>query len=148
MIDTSTMLEPATVSSVEPLEIRLEDGAVLPAETAVPYSISEGDRVLVAGKDRYYVIGLLKVRDLTIAAEGKLRLSGREVEIEAGVFGLVADRVVQKARRFYQWVEGLFDLRSRRMRTDVETTYRLTADRATVRGSSEVTVGGSNINLG
>lgn len=162
MIDTAAILGPATVSDAESMTLTLADGSDGKAQVAlaVPYAPAAGDRVLVIGNDPQdlYIIGVLQGSgrtvlqvpgDLDIAApNGAIRLAASTVEVRAGRFNVTVDRILQRAKNVYLWVAELFDSRSRRMRTTVEETHHVTAERVHLRGETEVVVNGPSINLG
>ena len=162
MIDTASILGPATVTDATGLSLVLPDGTRGMAQLAlaVPYTPEVGDRVLVIGQepDELYVIGVLQGTgkttlkvpgDLDVEApNGTIRFSAPTVEIKAEKLNIFTKRILQKAKNVYLWFTGLFEVKSKRMRTQVEETYRLKAERADIRGENEVNINGPSINLG
>lgn len=155
MLDTSTRLAPAEVTAVDDryVDVLLPDGVRARARLAlaVPYVPTIGDQVLVIQEDdARYVIGVLdRAGDLRIRVpSGRLVLEGESVEIRAGVLHLLAERMFQKARELYQWVAGVLQIRSGRMRTLVDSSYHVKAQRTYVKGEAEVNINGDSINLG
>ena len=114
--------------------------------------------------------------DLAFSSGGSVRLSGREVHMDAargrvaideldysgkrfvgvldrskllvGRLETVAKTVSSTARNVYQKVTGLKQLRTRRMRTLVETSYHLKSERANLKTEEEFKVDGKEILLG
>lgn len=155
MLESATRLIPAEVMAVDDrhVDVLLPDGVSGRARLAlaVPYVPTVGDQVLVIQEDdARYVIGVLeRAGDLRIRVpSGRLVLESDSVEIRAGTLELLAERMFQKARELYQWVAGVFQIRSGRMRTLVDSSYHVKAQRTYVKGDAEVNINGDSINLG
>jgi hypothetical protein len=173
MIETSTILGPATITQVEgpPGHVRVErpsgEAAWARLALAVPYRPVEGDEVLVISSDgeATYVIGVLVGRgvttlsvpgDLSIESGGRLSLKGAQaVDVtapsmawRAGRLEIAAHRIVQRARDVLSWVSGLFQSRSRRLRLTAHETAHVKAGRACVTARGDVRIDGRQINLG
>jgi hypothetical protein len=163
-------LGPATVLHCAPGRLKIE----LPAEQAwatsalpVPYQPVAGDIVLAIGHSgEWYVIGLLKGSGPTVltvpgdfevrAPRGRICLSAStgvelrsdEVRVTTRRLEMLAHTVFERFSDATRWVKGTFQLRSGRLRTRVEGTYDLGADRIVERASKDVKIDGTKIHLG
>jgi len=134
---------------------------------AFPYAPTEGDELLVVGKEgRHYVIGVLRARggvalrfvgDVKLhAVAGKLELTGdqgvqvrgEQVELLATKLRVLADSVMQKATDVYQRVRGTLDVHAGEKRELIEGDLAVRADRASTVTRGTVTINGQQIHLG
>jgi len=85
----------------------------------------------------------------------KARCTGKRCDILFGHFRLAADKletvaetVIDKAKNVYRTVKGLFQTKSGRVRTVVESTFHLKAENAHLKTSEDFKVKGEKIHLG
>ena len=133
----------------------------------VPYQPDVDDVVLAIGqKNGWYVIGLIQGRgkmtlsvpgDLDIRApHGTIALSAGagvsikspEVAITAGKLELLAKSIFERFVSATRLVKEVLQLRAGRVRTRVEGSYDLAADRIVERADHDVKIDGSKIHLG
>lgn len=167
LTDTDTYLGAATVAEIEGDRIRITipDGSVWArAALAYPYRPTPGDVVLAIGKEDYFIIGVLTGRGETVLeVPGKLRLRAGQVEIvgeegiqlrspsitlKTGKLRTIARLALEKFGDSYRWVKGALRTRAGRARTEVKSTYRVTADRIVERAAGDVKIDGRQIKLG
>jgi hypothetical protein len=134
---------------------------------AFPYSPAVGDRVLAIGQEgAWYVIGVLQGSgkttltlpgDLSIqapfgaiemsAARG-VKIKSPSVQIVAAKLDVVAQSIFERFTHATRWVKETFQIRSGRLRTRVEGTYDVKADRIVERADGDVKIDGQQIKLG
>jgi hypothetical protein len=134
---------------------------------AFPYQLAVGDSVLVIGQEgAWYVIGVLRGTgkttfnapgDLEIRApRGSIELTAAKgvriksplVELLSGKLEVLAESVFERYEHATRWVKEAFQLRVGRLRTRVETTYDLKANRILQRAEDDVKIDGRKIDLG
>lgn len=169
ILTTSTQyLGPARVQAVreEFLDL-LVAGEPVRARIAVaaPYQPHEGDTVLVIGEREYFVIGVLDSRrrtnlyvpgDLTIQAGGRVRIVGQQgvdltgprVNIRADRLEVTAQSLHERFEKSYTWVRDALHVAAGRLRTVVEQTATLAAERVVQRARKDVSIDGEKIRLG
>jgi hypothetical protein len=167
-IATDTYLGPARVQRAgnEHIDILLPDGpARATLALAAPYSPLPGDIVLVIGNAEYFVIGVIKGRnrvsleapgDLLLKAGGRIRLVGEQaieltsprMNIRTDRLETVAQAVFQRFVNSYTWVRGLAQLTTGRLRSMVEHTSFLSAERIIEQAQKDVSIDGEKIRLG
>lgn len=107
--------------------------------------------------------------DLDLRAAGRVRISGREVAIEADrtsltgrLFTVSADRIglvanaietaagrmIERFRNLYRTVEGAQQVRAGRLRTQVEGHMRVRAGSLATKADGDVSIDGDKIRLG
>jgi hypothetical protein len=104
------------------------------------------------GKTSFVVPGDLEFR----APRGNIELvSGKSVKMKSPVVGIAARRldiaaksVFEKFEAATRWVREVFQLRTGRLRTRVESTYDLKAERILERAEGDVKIDGNKIHLG
>ena len=169
-LEQTTYLGPAQVLLAAGRRVKLE----LPDEhvwaqsaLAFPYQPVAGDTVLaIAQSGTWYVIGVLKgTGPTTLIVPGDLRLlaprgsielsSSQAVRIKSPEVKLVAHKLELVARTIFErfasatrWVREAFQLRAGRMRTQVESSYRVKAGRIVERAEGDVKIDGRKIHLG
>lgn len=167
LTDTDTYLGAATVAEIDGDRVRIalpDVSAWARMALAYPYRPKPGDVVLAIGKEDYFVIGVLAGRGETVLdVPGKLRLRAEDVEIvgtkgiqlkspsitvRAGKLRTIARLAVEKFADSYRWVQGVLRTRAGRARTEVESTYRVTAERIVERAAGDVKIDGRQIKLG
>lgn len=167
LTDTDTYLGAATVAEIDGDRVRIEvpDGSAWARlALAYPYRPEAGDVVLAIGQGEYFIIGVLVGRGQTVLdVPGKLRLRAEDVEIvgtreiqlrspsvtvKAGKLCTIARLAVEKLGDSYRWVRGVLRTRAGRARTEVASTYRVTADRIVERAVGDVKIDGRQIKLG
>jgi hypothetical protein len=167
---SSAYLGPARVELVAGNRVRLafpdQQVWAVPA-LASPYQVVSGDQVLAIGQDEnWYVIGVLKGNgkmSLTAPADLELRAPRGRIELTAakGIrlrspsVKVVADKLEMLARSLYercanatQWISESLQVRAGRLRTAVESTYRVKANRIVERAEGDVKIDGRKIHLG
>ena len=163
-METATYLGPARVTEVEDRRVRVgfpdEETAWARLALAIPYHPVVGDELLVVRLDgeQLYAIGVLEGRGETTlrvpgnlnleAPNGAINLTAPHVHVRAGKFELSAQRIIEKAHDVYRWISGLFQVKSARMRTVVETDYHLKAGTIHEKATGDVNIDGESINLG
>lgn len=134
---------------------------------AFPYRPAIGDIVLAVGSaGQWYVIGVLKGSgmttlvvpgDLTVSApRGRMtfeaadgvEIRSPEIRMTANRWEIVANAVSERFHEAVRWVRDTFQLRAGRLRTRVDTTYDLQAERIKALAEREVRIDGSSIDLG
>lgn len=134
---------------------------------AYPYQPVAGDTVLaISQDDAWYVIGVLKGSGKTSftapgdiefrAPHGRIDLiSAKGLRIRSPVVKIVSDKLELLAGSMYEkfdtarrWVKGAFQLRAGRVRTTVDGTYRVKAQRIVERAEDDVKIDGRKIHLG
>lgn len=153
MIETAAILGPATVTSLAGgVRVALADGTAGRAQMAmaVAYEPAVGDRLLVIGNDpsALFVIGVVSGRGKIALRAEEIELEASQLTIRAGKLECFADRVVQKAKDVYHWIEGLFQVRSKRARHLADESHDVQAGRAYIQADAEVVVDGRTIHLG
>lgn len=169
-LEQTTYLGSATVLHAAGGRIKLE----LPDEhvwaisaLAFPYQPVLGDEVLAVGQPgKWYVIGVIKgTGPTTLTAPGDLALAaprGRitmtaaqgielradEVRVAASKLELLAKSVFERFTDATRWVKGVFQFRAGRVRTRVDGTYDLAAERIVERAKKDVKIDGEKIDLG
>jgi hypothetical protein len=170
LTELTAQLGPARVVSADGNRVRIsmgdrEEWAAM--ALAFPYRPEPGDSVLVAGQDEaWYVIGVLRGRGATAftapgdlelrAPNGSVRIvSARGVELEAPEVTIRADRLEIAARSIfercvqaYRRVTEALHLRAGRIRTAVDESWDLRAERIAERASGDVRIDGEQIHLG
>jgi len=149
-MDTATYLGPATALEVSGLRARVSVGDDETwARMATSFRPAAGDEVLVVRLDggETYVIGILS-GDARIESDRAITLRAPAVRIEAGAFEVGARRIIEKAHDVYRWVQDLFQVKARRMRSVVEADFHLRAGTANVKATGDVNIDGESINLG
>jgi hypothetical protein len=169
-LERTTYLGPATVLEVAPGRIKLEfpdEHAWATSAVAFPYQATPDDVVLAAGRSgEWYVIGVLKAKgpttllvsgDLTIAApRGRMILeAAKGVEVKSREVRITARRLEVMARQLWErfteatrWIQESFQLRAGSMRTRVEDSYDLHAERIRETADEDIKIHGRTINLG
>jgi hypothetical protein len=171
MIDARTMyLGPARVGLAAGRRVRLDfPDQQLWAQmaTTIPYQPASGDLVLAIGHDdQWYVIGVLDGRGETVftapgdvrihAPRGRIELSSaeeitlrsREVKVAAKKLELLAETVFERFAEVTRWVKRAFSLRAGSLRSHVEQTYEMKAERIVERAVEDVTIDGRQVRLG
>jgi hypothetical protein len=168
--EQTTYLGPAQVLKATGNRAQLEMPDELAWATvalASPYQLAVGDTVLAIGQGgAWYVIGVLRGTgkttfmvpgDLDIRApRGSIELtSAKGVRIKSPVVELLADKLEVLAKSVFErfedatrWVKDAFQLRVGRLRTRVESTYDLKANRILERAEEDVKIDGRKIDLG
>lgn len=132
-----------------------------------PYQSVPGDTVLAIGQEgNWYVIGVLKgTGKTTFTAPGDiefraprgsidltsakgLRIRSHRVRIVSDEIELVARTISEKFDSARRWVKEAFQLRAGRVRTIVDSTYRVKAKRIVERAEGDVKIDGKKIHLG
>ena len=154
--------------SGEPVRARRAAGCLLQPEA--------GDMVLAClqpGGTSYVVCVLEKAGEVATLAlgpevtltarSGQLELQGAEVAVRARTamrleapaihflgrtLDLVFDRLVQRARNSFRWIQELDQVHARRSHTAVSERYTLRSGSASIVAEDEVKVDGKRINLG
>jgi len=171
VLDEATFLGPAEVRSRrgKRLKAQLPDGRTIEPEMALawPTPVSEGDRVLVVGREsHFYVIGVLETKRslklrffgdvLLHAVGGRVELQGdKEVElrapdvaIRAQKFKTLAESVVERASTLYQNVREVLSVHAGEKREIVRGEWHARAERANIMASETVSVNGKEVHLG
>jgi hypothetical protein len=163
-----TYIGPATVVAAagDRLRLALPDRQVWARlALAFSYQPEPEDRVLVAGEEDFYVIGVLEGRgrtvlsvpgDLEVSAGGRLHLTGaRGIEVSAPEITLKADRFETVARtafekfvNCYRTVRETLQTTSKRNRTVTEEQYSIEAGQICALAEKDVRIDGEQINLG
>ncbi|MBI2900521.1 MAG: DUF3540 domain-containing protein [Planctomycetes bacterium] len=166
--DTTTSLGPATVAGIDGDRVRLErpcGDAWARLALAYPYHPEPGDVVLAIGEEDVYVIGVLSGRgrtlfeapgDLEIRARGKVGIvagdevsvRGPRVSLEADLLETVAGSSLQRLINEFRWVKESTQTHAGRVRTVVEGTSTLHAERVVETAEKDVKIDGRNILLG
>jgi hypothetical protein len=139
------------------------------AEVAIsfPYQVTVGDTVLAVGQDgAWYVIGVIQgTGPTTLTVPGDLRLraprggielsAGKGVRIKSPRVKLVSGKLEVLAKNAFERfghatrrVKDAFQLRAGRLRTRVESSYDLGAERILVHADDDVKIDGRKIHLG
>jgi hypothetical protein len=170
LTETTAQVGTATILAVDEKRVRLSlDGSEAWATLALafPYRPAVGDSVLALGQDAaWYVIGVLQGKGMSsfvapadlefrapngsiglVAAEG-VKIKAAEVEIETDRFELAARSIFERCVRAYRRVAEALHLRAGSVRTVVEETYDVRADRITERATGDVRIDGEKIHLG
>jgi len=165
-----TFLGPARVACSAGNRVRVElPDIVVWARMALayPYKAEPGDTVLVISQmDRWYVIGVLAGRgktsfsvpaDLELrAAKGSIRLeagrgvriSGTDIHLRADCLSFTARSLTETFENATRWIKNIFNIRAGRIKTQVNSLYRLKAKRIVEKAEEDVKIDGRKINLG
>jgi hypothetical protein len=168
--ELSTRLGPARVLQAAGRRVQLElpDEAVWAVMAlAYPYQPAPGDTVLAVGQDGdWYVIGVLSgagTTTLTVPGDLAIRAPRGAIEITAAkgvrvkspVVEVIAHRlehaaksVMERFGRATRWVREELQVRAGRLRTRVDSTYDLRAERVLARAEDDVKIDGRQIDLG
>jgi hypothetical protein len=169
-VENAVYLGPGQVIEIENNRVRLalqEEEAWALLAMPYPYQPQVGDVVLAISQgEAYYVIGVIKGSGLTTftvpgdlrfqAPNGKIDLVstkgisilGPQVKIHADSLELHAKTIVEKFVNAYRWVKDAFQLRAGRVRTIVESSYRVKAEKIVERAKTTVHIDGEKIHLG
>ena len=169
-LEQTTYVGPAYVLQAvdKRIQIELPDQQVWALiALAYPYQPSAGDIVLAIGQeDNWYVIGVLNGSGnttLTVPADlhlqaphGSIELSSAKgirirssaVKIVSNKLELIAQRSFERYANATRWVKEAFQLRAGRVRTSVDSSYRVTAERIVERAEDDVRIDGRKIHLG
>jgi hypothetical protein len=169
-LEHGTQLGPARVVRAAGPRVQIErpDEIVWAVSAlAFPYEFVAGDEVLAIGQGRsWYVIGLLRGSgktsftapgDLELRApRGKIDLiSGEGVRIQSPDVAITAKRLELAANTVFErfvsatrWIKDAWQLRAGRIRTRVDATYDLKAERIVERAEADVKIDGQKIHLG
>ena len=170
LTETSAQLGTAKVVAVDGARVRITVGdgeAWAQLALAFPYKPVAGDSVLAIGQDEaWYVIGVLQGRGVSsfvapgdlelrapngsiglVASEG-VRIEAPEVELRADRLELAARTVFERFVSAYRRVAEAFHLRAGSVRTVVDETWDVRADRITERATGDVRIDGEKIHLG
>jgi hypothetical protein len=134
---------------------------------ASPYQLTVGDTVLALGQGgAWYVIGVLRGTGKTTfmvpgdldlrAPRGSIELTAAKgvriksplVEILSNKLELMAKSIFERFDDATRWVKKACQLRVGRLRTRVESTYDLKAERILERAEDDVKIDGRKIDLG
>lgn len=134
---------------------------------AYPYQPVPEDIVLVISqRGVVYVIGILEGKGKTsfvapadmefLAPRGSIdfvsstecRLRSRKVTIEANKLEVLADSVFERFVSATQWVKGTIHIRAGRIRTRVNASYDVKAERIVQKADRDVKIDGQKIHLG
>jgi hypothetical protein len=164
-------LGPATVTHAKASDVQIElpsgEHASVQLAFAFPYEPSEGDTLLVIGKNgAHYAIGVLagsgkaalsfhgdvELRAIggavTIAADKGIEMDGPEISMRSGTLRVVADKMIEKLSWLHQRVAELLSVQAKEMHTVVEGPTTTNAKSATITTEDVVTVNGKQIHLG
>lgn len=169
-LDQATYLGAATVLHAAAGRMKLElpdEHAWALSALAFPYQPMVGDVVLAAGRaGQWYVIGVLKgggattllvPGDLTLAApHGQIKIAaaqgveirGPKIKLRAGRLDLIANSLSQRFQRATQWVKETLQVRVGRLRTRVDSSLDVSAERIRQRAKDDVKIDGKTIHLG
>lgn len=137
------------------------------AAIAYPYKPERGDSVLAIGLNgNFYVIGVLEGTGKTtftapgdikfmaptgqidmVAARG-FRIRSPRVKITAENLELSAKKIVEQFEYAKRWIKETFQLKAGSMRTQVDSTYRINANKIVEKAKEDVNIDGNRINLG
>jgi hypothetical protein len=170
LLEQRTQLSPARVVRAEGNRVQLElsDGLTWAVVAlAYPYEVECGDRVLAIGQDEaWYVIGVLHGSGKTsmtvpgdlclrapfgaieLIAGDSVKIKSPAVQIMAGKLELLARSVFERFANATRWVTETFQIRSGRLRTRVNGTYDIKAERILERAEGDVKINGRQIKLG
>ena len=133
---------------------------------ALPYLPVAGDVALILEDDeRAYIIGILAGRgrttlevggDLILRAAGTVRIQGaRGIDLESPRLAFRADRIEASARVLfehfvscYRWVKDTVQTQAGRIRTNVEGSATMSAERILESAEKEVKIDARQIHLG
>lgn len=169
-LEQTTYLGPARVLRVlgHRAQLELPDELVwATVALAYPYQPAPDDSVLAVGQaGTWYVIGVLRgtgTTTLTVpgdlalraprgaieltAAKG-VRIKSPVVEVLANKLEILARDVLERFESATRWVKEEFQLRTGQLRTRVESTYDLRAERILERAEGDVKIDGRQIDLG
>lgn len=139
------------------------------AQSAIiyPYKPVPGDTVLAIGQDGdFYMIGILTgTGKTTFSAPGDIkfsapsghidmvsakgfRLRSPQVKLISDNLEFTAKTIVEKFDSARRWVKNTFKLRAGRVSTQVESTYRIKAEKIVERAKGDVKIDGNKIHLG
>lgn len=169
-LEQTTYLGPAEVVRVAPGKVQIDlpdDQPWAQLALALPYQPAIGDSLLVVGhEDNWYVIGVLRGAGKTCltvpgdlelrAPQGRIEMSAAQgVIIRSPLVRLAADKLELAARSVFErfieatrWVQNTFQLHAGKVRTRVEGTYRLQANRVVEHAQEDVKIDGQKIHLG
>jgi hypothetical protein len=169
-LEKTTSLAPALVLAVLGPRLQIElDGEYLWATSAIafPYSPVPGDTVLTIGQNGLlYVIGVIKATGATtmtvpgdfeiraprgrisLAARDGIQLNADEVQVKAKRLELVATAIFERCVEVTRWVQDVVHLRAGRLRTRVEGSYDVAAERVVVRAKNKMEIDGEKVHLG
>ena len=169
-LEQPTRLSPARILQVDCQRVQLEfpdEFVWADMALAIPYQAAVGDTVLAIGQgEAWYVIGVLQGSgrttlavpgDLSIrSASGAIELTApKGIRLKSPTVRLVSDKLEVMARSVFErfahatrWVKETFQLRSGRLRTRVDGTYDMKAERIVERASGDVKIDGEQIKLG
>jgi hypothetical protein len=170
VLDKTTYLGPATVMRAASgrVQLQLPEGCSwAQCALAFPYQPVAGDRVLAIGQSGdWYVIGVLagtgpshisvpgdlEIRAprgrISLAAAAGIELRADEVRVSANRLELLAHAVFERCAEVTRWVKGTLQVRVGRLRTRVDGTYDVGADRIVERARRDVRIDGEKIHLG
>ena len=154
-LTTTTYLGPARVISVAGTRMRIAiDDREVDATLALayPYRPAAGDMVLVAGDERFWVIGVIQGSGPCVfTAPGSIEFrapKGRIDFVAKDGVGIRTSRLELLAKSALQWIQDKFELRAGRVRQQVDGKYGLQARRIVERAAEDVKIDGRKINLG
>jgi len=168
-LEQPTRLSPARILQVDCQRVQLEfpdEFVWADMALAIPYQPAVGDTVLAIGQGAaWYVIGVLQGSgkttlavpgDLSIRSGGAIELAAPKgvtlkspsVRIAADKLEVVARSVFERFAHATRWVKETFQIRSGRLRTRVDGTYDVKADRIVERARGDVKIDGEQIKLG
>jgi hypothetical protein len=169
-LESKVYLGPARVTEVISGRLRLalpecEAWAIL--AIAYPYKPRVGDLVLTISQGKeYFVIGVLQGTGLITftapgdiqfhAPNGKIDLVSTKgisvrapgVTIQATNLEFRAKTIIEKFVSAHRWIRETFQLRAGRIRTLVESSYRIRAEKIIERAKKTVHIDGEKIHLG
>ena len=170
VLEKTTYLGPATVVRAAPgrVQLQLPDGCRwAQCALAFTYQPVAGDRVLAIGHSGvWYVIGVLagtgassicvpgdlEIRAprgrISLTAAAGIELRADEVRVSANRLEVLAQTVFEHCAEVTRWVKGTLQLRVGRLRTRVDGTYDVGADRIVERARRDVKIDGEKIHLG